>query len=153
MHRGGPFAVLIEARGRAGVAFADLTVVRDDDTASELVAAFLICDTPAARATLASWAATIGYRRLWLPDQVLELPAGPLGGTATVVCPGCRARWIDAATDFWLGVRRVGHFPTVCPLCGGDLPQWTVAPDGLGPSDSSADSEVRKPACTTRRSS
>ena len=148
MYRGGPFATLLAARGRAGVTFADLTVVHDGDTPAEIIVDFLGGDTPAAREALASWAAAVGYRRLWLPGEVVELTAGPLAGRATVVCASCRSRWTDARTDFWLGVRRAGHFPTVCPLCGGDLPQWTVCQDGLTRGDSLPDAKTRRPACT-----
>ena len=121
----GPMAMLLAARGRAGVAIADLTVVRDGDVVAEAIVRFLTGDRPAARARIATWARDVGYRRLWLPGDLLELP-GPAEGLAETTCSGCAARFADAAPGFWAGVRASGRFPALCPLCGGDLPQWRV---------------------------
>ena len=43
---------------------------------------------------------------------------------AVTRCTGCRARLTDGEPAFWATVRASGCFPTVCPLCGSDLPQW-----------------------------
>jgi hypothetical protein len=122
---GGPMAMLLAARGRAGVAIGDLTVVRDGDVAAEAIVRFLTGDSPAAREAIAAWARDVGYRRLWLPGDLVELP-GPAEGLAETTCSGCAARFADAAPGFWTGVRASGRFPALCPLCGGDLPQWRV---------------------------
>jgi hypothetical protein len=122
---GGPMAMLLAARGRAGVAIADLTVVRDGDIVIEAIVRFLTGDGADARAAIAGWARDVGYRRLWLPDDLLELP-GPAEGTAETRCSGCAARFADEAPGFWASVRASGRFPAMCPLCGGDLPQWRV---------------------------
>lgn len=121
---GGPMGNLLRLRARAKVAVADLTVLRDaDGLADELVVTFHAGDTPAARATLLGWAATLGYRRAWLPDEVVGLdPCG--GGTARTRCDACRMEWVDGAPEFWLAARHSGRFPLGCPLCGHDLPQW-----------------------------
>jgi hypothetical protein len=121
----GPMAMLLAARGRAGVAIADLTIVRDADVAAEAIVQFLTGDGPPARAAIATWARDVGYRRLWLPGDVLGLP-GPAELTAETRCSGCAARFADGAPGFWAGVRASGRFPALCPLCGGDLPQWRV---------------------------
>ena len=122
----GPMWTLVEARGRAGVAIADISVVRDEHVkAVEAVAAFLAGDTPDARHALTDWARDVGYRRLWLPDEVIELP-GPTEGLAEVRCTGCGARLADGHPRFWAHVHASGRFPTACPLCGCDLPQWRV---------------------------
>jgi hypothetical protein len=126
---GGPMAMLLDARGRAGVAIADLTVVRDGDLAAEAIVAFLAGDAPAARVAIVAWAADVGYRRLWLPGEVHELP-GPGEGRAETRCSGCAQRFADAAPVFWESVRAAGRFPAMCPLCGGDLPQWRVTRAG-----------------------
>jgi hypothetical protein len=124
----GPLNTLLHERGRAGVAIADLDVIREDDEAAELVARFLAGDRPTARATLARHARDAGYRRLWLRDEVLELPAWRPGRAATR-CSGCRATLTDGEPAFSAAVRTSGCFPTVCPLCGSDLPQWCqIAP-------------------------
>jgi hypothetical protein len=122
---GGPMTMLLAARGRAGVAIADVTVVRDGDLVTEAVVRFLTGDGPGPRAAIANWARDVGYRRLWLPDDLIELP-GPAEAPAETRCTGCGARFVDGAPGFWAGVRAAGRFPAMCPLCGGDLPQWRV---------------------------
>ncbi|HEX2102188.1 MAG TPA: hypothetical protein VHF51_00945 [Solirubrobacteraceae bacterium] len=144
---GGPMAMLLAARGRAGVAIADVTVLRDGDVATEAIARFLTGDGPGARDAIAAWARDVGYRRLWLPDDLVELP-GPAEGRAETRCSGCAARFADGAPGFWAGVRAAGRFPAMCPLCGGDLPQWRVhgadGADARGRSDRLAGT---RPAC------
>jgi hypothetical protein len=104
---------------------------------------FLAGDGPPARAAIARWARDVGYRRLWLPGDVLELP-GPAELTAETRCSGCAARFADGAPGFWSGVRASGRFPAICPLCGGDLPQWRVlVPDDPVPSGAGARATVR----------
>jgi hypothetical protein len=108
-----------------GVALVDLRHAGEDD--EELVATVPPNAprlTPAARRALARWAAVVGYRRLWLPDRVLELEPPPALGTATVRCPTCTATWADGSESFWATVRANGHFPGYCPACGGSLPEW-----------------------------
>jgi hypothetical protein len=123
---GGPLHTLLDARGRAGVGIADLTVVRDDEGAAiELVVDFRCGDRPAHRQALAAWATSVGYRRLWMDGDVVELAPAP-GGRAETRCSGCRVRLVDADASFWDFARRRGAFPNVCCLCGADLPQWTV---------------------------
>jgi hypothetical protein len=130
---GGPMGMLLAARGRARVAIADVTVVRDGDLAAEAVVRFLAGESEEAREALAVWARDVGYRRLWLPGELVELP-GPAEGVAETRCSGCAARFADGAPSFWAGVRSSGRFPAMCPLCGGDLPQWRVkgAPEREG---------------------
>ena len=82
---------------------------------------------PAARRVLGAWAALVGYRRLWLPDGVVELePPAPVG-TASVRCPTCTSVWADDSARFWTVVRESGHFPAFCPACAGSLPEWRLA--------------------------
>jgi len=125
----GPLATLIHARGRAGVALADVHVLRDDELAVEAIVRFLAGDRPPARAALVAWARDVGYRRLWLPGDMVELPA-PVEGRAATRCTGCGLRLVDGQRQFWAQVRRMGHFPGACPLCGSDLPQWRVRRPG-----------------------
>lgn len=122
---GGPIYALLEARGRAGVAIADLTVIRDDaGVAAEVIVDFRCGGTESQRDALCAWAARVGYRRIWFDAAVTDL--GPtVGGTAHTRCTGCRARLVDADPSFWEFVRHRGAFPTACALCGSDLPQWT----------------------------
>jgi hypothetical protein len=129
---GGPLWALVQGRGTAGVAIADVTVARDEDgLAREAIVRFLAGDGPAARETIAGWAADVGYDRLWFPDDVLDLP-GPAEGVARARCTGCGFRFADGDAGFWEHVRESGRFPTACPLCGCDLPQWSVRQAGTG---------------------
>jgi hypothetical protein len=125
--RGGPLHTLLDARGRAGVCIADLTVIRDDEGAAvELVVDLRCGDRPSHRQTIATWATSVGYRRLWMDGEVVELAPTP-GGRAETRCSSCRVRLVDADASFWNFVRQHGAFPSSCCLCGADLPQWAVA--------------------------
>ena len=126
--RGGPMGMLLHARGRAGVAIADVTVLFEDELAAEAIVAFLTGDGPRAREAITAWARDVGYRRLWLPGEVVELP-GPAEGVADTRCSGCAARFTDGDAGFWATVHACGRFPALCPLCGADLPQWRVRRD------------------------
>ena len=127
---GGPLAQLTRSRAKAAVL--DLRVVwaEDDDgerVADEVIATPVVGGTLEARVVLTHWAQSVGYRRLWLADEVIALDPRP-GGMAAATCTVCRMRWEDAGDPrFWLMARRRGHFPTGCLLCGGPLPQWSVA--------------------------
>jgi hypothetical protein len=124
---GGPLHTLLDARGRAGVGIADLTVIRDDDDiAIEVIVDFRCGGTIEHHEALSDWAGRIGYRRAWFDGEIAELDPSP-GGRAQTRCTGCRARLVDADPSFWDFVRHRGAFPTACVLCGSDLPQWTPA--------------------------
>ena len=123
--RSGPMTTMLHARGRAGAAIADVTVLHEDDVATEAVVHFLAGDRFEARSAITGWARDVGYRRLWLPDEVVELP-GPAEAEAETRCRGCGVRLCDGGREFWRQVRMVGRFPCGCPLCGADLPQWRV---------------------------
>src|SRR3954469_22745825 len=73
---GGPMTTMLQERGRAGGGIADLNLVPEDEVATEAIVRFLAGDRPGAREALRTWAGAVGYRRLWLPGQVVELP-GP----------------------------------------------------------------------------
>jgi hypothetical protein len=127
---GGPAAMTF---GRLeGVVLVDLAHAGVDD--DELVATVPPNAPPvtvAARRALAEWAALVGYRRLWLPDGVLELEPPPPVGTAAVRCPTCTSVWADDSTGFWATVRANGHFPGYCPACSGSLPEWQPVRAGV----------------------
>lgn len=129
---GGPVGNLLRQRAEDGVALADLVTVHDDaGLARELIVDMLGGDTPEARGALLDWAATAGYGRVWLPDDLVEIESDPrVGGIARTRCGNCGVRFAEGQPDFWIGVRRSGIFPVMCPLCGGDLPQWSVRRGG-----------------------
>lgn len=133
-----------------GIALADLGVVRDDrGLADEVVVEWLCGDGRGVRSTLIRWAATVGYRRIWLPDEMIQLTdAALVGGRARTRCRSCGGRLASGDTEFWVTVRCMGAFPPACPLCGGDLPQWTVR--GGGRSTVTASGGAR-PSFPTRR--
>ena len=146
--KSGPLNTLLDARGRAGVGIADLTVIRDEDhVALEVVVTFRCGDAPEHRQTLTDWAARVGYRRVWFDGEVSELDPVP-GGQAQTRCTGCRTRLVDADASFWGFVRHRGVFPTACMLCGSDLPQWTpVRQTKQAPHDPDATDALRRPTC------
>jgi hypothetical protein len=97
------------------------------------------------REALATWAGATGYRRLWLPDDLIELGDVLVVGHAAVTCPTCGARWEDGTTDFWLHVRAGGCFPGFCRVCGGSLPEWDVTvSDQDGPERLRSCGETRR---------
>jgi hypothetical protein len=128
---GGPMTTMLHARGRAGVAIADVTVVHEGEVATEAIVRPLAGD---GREEIVRWARDVGYRRVWLPGEVVELP-GPSEQLAETRCHGCAVRLSDDGPEFWEHVRAVGRFPAGCPLCGADLPQWRVRQTSAGKAD------------------
>jgi hypothetical protein len=122
----GPVYTLLAARDRAGVAIADLRVVRDDEgIACEVIVKFHSGGSDVHRAALSDWARTVGYGRVWFDGEVVDLEP-TAGGPVTARCTGCGQRFVDGRSGhFWRTVRCSGLFPPVCSLCGSDLPQWT----------------------------
>jgi hypothetical protein len=122
----GPAYTLMAARHRAGVAIADLTVVRDGEgIASEVIVEFHSGGEDMHRAALIDWARNIGYTRVWFDGELIDLDPSA-GGPVTTRCTGCGQRFIDGRSGrFWHHVRHSGAFPTGCSLCGSDLQQWT----------------------------
>jgi hypothetical protein len=132
---GGPASMTLERLAGRAVLVDLRSAGADDDELVVTVPANAPRIDRAARARLAEWAALVGYRRLWLPDEVLALDeVVPAGRTATVRCPTCTSRWADGSPRFWEHVRELRHFPGYCCACGGVLPEWTVEPDGDPPA-------------------
>lgn len=126
-----PLGTMFEEVERAGVTIADLSDSVDEGSNSglELTVTFLAEGDPEAEETLVEWAALIGYRRVWFPDRVAVVdPGTPFGRKARTRCPSCRHEWTGRGRSFWLTVKRRRAFPVICPLCGGDLPQWKLVP-------------------------
>jgi hypothetical protein len=121
----GPAYTLMTARDRAGVAIADLRVVRDDEgAASEVIVEFHSGGTDIHRAAIVDWAHAVGYARVWFDGELVDLEPAT-GGVVTTRCTGCGQRFVDGRSGhFWHHVRCSGAFPLVCSLCGSDLPQW-----------------------------
>lgn len=126
-----PLGTMFDEVERAGVTIADLShsVDQGSDTGPELTVTFLAEGDPRAEETLVEWAALIGYQRVWFPDRVAMVdPGPPFRRKARVRCPACRHGWSGRGRQFWLAVRQRRAFPVICPLCGGDLPQWKLVP-------------------------
>lgn len=126
---GGPLGTLLPARARSGVTIADLTVHGADE--DEVSARFLVRakSAEAADELLIDWAGKVGYRRVWLPDRLVEIERDPEAiDSASVRCDVCHAKWSDATPEFWLLVHDAKAFPKWCPVCGCELPQWTTRP-------------------------
>ena len=122
----GPAYTLLAGRDRAGVAVADLRVVRDDEgLATEVIVEFHSGGADAHRAALLGWARDAGYGRVWFEREVADLEPTEHGLVGTR-CTGCGERFVDGRSGhFWKHVRAAGVFPVACSLCGSDLPQWT----------------------------
>ena len=123
---GGPTGQLFVGREEAGVAIADVTLYRNAEGDRDAVVEFLSRgDEQAAREALTDWAQATGQRRIWFSDAMVELDDEPARtGTARTTCTSCGAPFREAWHEFWVGVRESGRFPSMCPLCGGTLPQW-----------------------------
>jgi len=145
----GPHGPLKAGYAHVTASLADLRRLEDDELVVVPVRGTPWTDQAAA--TLLDWAARVGYRRVWLPDRVIELDALADVGWATATCPTCGARWEDGGPDFWERVRDHGWFPASCLACGGSLPEWGVPEecqaDGPG-ADSPQDTKSRRTPCT-----
>jgi hypothetical protein len=124
--RSGPQAMVLERLD--GVVLADLFT--EGEPGEEELTVRYVCRSPRsgqAEDALIAWAATVGYRRIWLPTRVMDLdPAACELGVAATRCPTCHLEWRDETADFWGGVRAAGAFPGYCLACGGSLPEWRV---------------------------
>ncbi len=89
---------------------------------------------------LLAWAGFVGYRRIWLPDRVVNIEPSPDQiGVATLTCPTCLSEFSAEGPDFWLGIRKAKSFPKFCLACGCEAPQWDVAsPDASATSSNLA---------------
>lgn len=125
--REGPVATLLPGREADGISIADLTIHGTDDDEVSVRFYALGAEQAVVESVLIRWAELVGHRRLWLPDRLVSLEPDPDSiGTASVRCPTCRARWQDSSPNFWLNVKRAHTFPRWCPLCGCEMPQWSV---------------------------
>jgi hypothetical protein len=89
--------------------------------------------------TLTEWAARVGYGRVWLESDLIEIPAPSQEiRTAAVRCIVCRSRWSASTLEFWMTGRDARRFPPWCPRCGCELPQ------GLRPISLKAPCNVRR---------
>src|SRR5439155_1487586 len=98
--------------GRAGVAIADVTVLHEDEVAAEAVVRFLAGDGEKTRTAITRWARDVGFRRLWLPDNLIELP-GPAEALAETRCNGCAVRLSDDGARRWWGKLVEANFDRV----------------------------------------
>ena len=126
--QGGPVGNHFRERAAAGVAIADVTLTRSAGGELEGIVRFLTHgDQDDAEQTLIAWARLAGQGRIWLEDRVVETGVElPEAGVLGVTCVTCGARWEEHNHEFHTYVRSQGVFPSVCPLCGGVLPQWSL---------------------------
>jgi hypothetical protein len=123
----GPVGSLVTEAADDEVVIADVAIHKGARDAAEVIVSPAIGGLgESAKASVTLWAASVGYKRLWFPNELIELPQWE-PGTARVDCPACGAHWEDDSPEFWNFVREVCAFPVSCLLCGGDLPQWEVA--------------------------
>ena len=131
MISGGPAAMQL---GRVRASLLDFYITETDELIVEPVSGSSLREEHVE--ILVAWARTVGYERIWLPDQVVDIEAEPaIVGVAKVNCRTCGAHWEDSSTDFWLKVRDNGFFPASCPACGDSLPEMTVEADAAEKPD------------------
>ena len=124
----GPAGVHFRARERAGIAIADLRLVRDHNGQHEVLVEFMAAGKAqdAAEAALCSWARNTGYRRVWLPDGPVESsprgrsPPPPLRAPRAARRGATRRRVLGAS-----GTQRL--LPHDLPHLRTHLPQWDVS--------------------------
>ncbi len=125
----GPSSGWFQAREKAGTVIADLSS-HESGAGDELSIIYRAAgrNRDLAQLAIAEWAASVGYRRLWHPEGFAELQATVSDeDRASVKCTTCGQAWSDGGSTFWQMVHGQHGFPTFCPLCGGDLPQWRIA--------------------------
>ena len=125
----GPASGWFRHREKAGTVIADL-IADETEGRDELSITYRSAgrNRDAAQLAIAEWAASVGYKRLWHPDGFVELQATVSDeDRASVKCTTCGQGWSDTGSSFWTMVHGQRGFPTFCPLCGGDLPQWRIA--------------------------
>lgn len=116
----------------AGTTICDLEIERGDMT-SELIVRFVPAGSESEEAveTLLAWAELGGFERVWLPDRIIELGSTLVPDPATleaIACPTCGIEDTDFLTEDAIAMlRRRGHIPRLCPVCGEHKPEW-VAP-------------------------
>jgi hypothetical protein len=131
---GGPVRAMLRELPADGVVIADLLSETRDDGREELIVRWVPDGRTSGPATAAvlRWAERVGYRRVWLPDAVVDFSGAlPTAGRVATACPTCGACWDDESPEFWTMVRQQGCFPGHCPICNGSLPEWEPAV-GLG---------------------
>ncbi len=139
MISGGPAAMQL---GRVRASLLDFYITESDELIVEPVSGSSLKEEHTA--ILLEWARTVGYERIWLPNQVIDIEAEPaIVGVAKVNCRTCGAHWQDSSTDFWLKVRDNGFFPASCPACGDSLPEMTVEVDEAEDSDEADQAQAR----------
>jgi hypothetical protein len=149
--RGGPLATLFPDRAADGITIADLTIHGNDDNEVSVRFYTVGGQLEDAESVLIRWAEGVGHRRIWFPDRLVTVESDPRSiGTASVRCPTCRARWSDSSPEFWLVVKGSGTFPRWCPMCGCEVPQWTVR-RGMSPRPTDHQSGEWQPASPSRR--
>jgi hypothetical protein len=115
----------------AGTTICDLEIERSDHS-SELIVRFVPAGSESDEAveTLLSWAELAGFGRVWLPDRIVELGSTLVPDPDTleaVACPTCGIEDGDFLTaDALAMLRRRGHIPRLCPVCGEHKPEWTA---------------------------
>ena len=139
MISGGPAAMQL---GRVRASLLDFYITESDELIVEPVSGSSLKEEHVE--ILVGWARTVGYERIWLPNQVIDIEAEPaIVGVAKVNCRTCGAHWQDSSTDFWLKVRDNGFFPASCPACGDSLPEMTVEVDEAEDSDEADQAQAR----------
>jgi hypothetical protein len=115
-------------RENASATLADFEILRGGD-ALELVVTQLTTTTgDGFRNAVIGFAQPLGYRRVWMGHEVIELdPFVEAGDTiASTTCGACQSVFAEDAPEFMLKARQLGVFPPLCPIDGFPLAQWKL---------------------------
>ena len=116
----------------AGTTLCDLEMHRSELT-SELLVRFVPegSESDSAVETLLSWAELAGFDRVWLPDRIVELDCSLVPDPSDleqIPCPTCGVEATElTAADEIATMRRRGHQPRFCPVCGARTPERVAA--------------------------
>jgi hypothetical protein len=114
-------------RETVDVVVADFEIHRGHNGLELIVSTLTGASYETFRAAVIAFAGGLGYRRVWMAGEVIELIQGRQLSAIGVetACQTCGTTFREHNLSFILNCRQQGAWPTGCPLCGSVLPQWS----------------------------
>jgi hypothetical protein len=111
-------------RPETDTVIADLTIIRSGGSLELVVDELVHAEREDFRMMLTRWATLLGYRRIWVGLEIIELSDEPVSWDTrvTTTCFGCCTKWRADQMGFWINARNAGVFPNACALCGALMP-------------------------------